>query len=80
MCKNMKAVERTDEGTPSNGELLDDDDGSTLIVSDDLGDVDGDLGASNTNTDTVQVATSDELTELLARDLYRGTYLFVLLT
>ncbi len=68
-------IERTDVDTLFNGELLDDDDGSTLTVSGDL--IYGDFGAGNTNTDTVQDTTGDELTEVLARDLHRSTNLFV---
>ncbi len=42
-------VNCTDEDTPFNGELLDEDDGFMLIVSGDLGEIDGDLGAGNTD-------------------------------
>jgi hypothetical protein len=49
MGEKRKGVERTDEDTPFDGELLDDDDGSPLIVSGNLGETDGDLESGNTD-------------------------------
>lgn len=55
-------------------QLLDNNDGTSLLLPGDFGQVDGDLRRRNTNTDTVEDAASDEHSIPIAGNLYGRPY------
>jgi hypothetical protein len=61
--------EEHDEDTPFDGKLLDNDDASTSVLLGDLGEVDGDLGRGDTDTDAVKDSSCNQLAEILAGNL-----------
>ena len=58
-----------DQNTPFNGKLLDNDDGATLVLLGNLGQVDRNLGRSDADTEAVKDTSSDERAVAIARYL-----------
>ncbi|KAB8360698.1 hypothetical protein FH972_024435 [Carpinus fangiana] len=67
------ADEEHDQNADLDGKLLNDDDGATLVLLGDLGQVDGDLRRGDADADTVEHAAGNELANAGGGDLNRGT-------
>lgn len=65
--------EEHDENAPLNGKLLDDDERTALLLFSYLCEVDRNLRGSNSDTDSIEKATSDEHTESVDCSLDGGT-------
>jgi len=70
-CLETWLAHSHDEDTPFNGQLLDDNDGSTLRVLGDLGEVDGHLRRCDADCHTVEYATNNEHSSAIAGNLNR---------
>ncbi len=72
------AGEEHDENAPFDSELLDDDDAAAFVFFSDLGQVDGDLGRGDSDADSVEDTSCDQLSIGLAADCIYELVVFAL--